>query len=251
MGKEVSLTNLIIMDSNRIAIATFTLARSKGEEKLIEETIQSLSLLSIPIVISDSGSPLSFIKKVKKIENVILINHNAGTFIEQIISSHKEAAKLSPHIFFLQTDKLDFAKKYAKKMIDEYTNSSKKGMFIAIRGNDTLQKYPHFQRKQEEFLNYFISDYTGIKGDYVAGPKIYPSSIVKYLDQINEEIGWGVEAFFYVIAKRLNLSFDFFPIRITPPDDIDDAKTSKLYRLKILQWELDGFFKGLKAKLND
>jgi len=210
--------------------------------------IELLSHLDIPIVIVDAGSPSQDLERIKSLKNVVVYESKLG-LTNQLIKSHKEAEKIGDYILYLHTDKLDFARDTVPKLIEKYRKLVKKGILIPTRTEESLNTYPIFQRKEEEYLNFFMSDYIGIEADYYAGPKIYPSLLVKYLDMLNGDIGWGIEAFFYAIAKRLNLSFDFYPFFMQSPVDIEDQEKTKKYRLRIMQWQIEGLIQGKNLKL--
>jgi hypothetical protein len=134
-------------------------------------------------------------------------------------------------------------------MVEAYRALPKKGVLVPVRSPASLDSYPPYQREQEEFINSFISDYIGVRSDYYCGPKIYPSTLVSYLDRMRGEIGWGIEAFFYILAKRLGLPFDFLPVEIKAPVDIDDVETTNRYRLRITAWQIEGYLQALTVKL--
>lgn len=231
-----------------IAITTVSLIRNKEERKVVLQTIENLSRLKIPIVMVDGGSPKEDKEFIRQLPNISFLEEEGG-LTKQLFRSHYRAAAIANYLFYLHTDKLDFVKTEAKRMIDYYNNLKNKGVLIPTRTERSLKTYPPFQYTQEKFLNFFIKDYLGIKSDYYAGPKIYPSFLVKYLNQVKENIGWGIEAYFYVLAKRLGLPFDFIPVNFTAPKDIENEEQTKLYRLKIIKYQIDGLFQGVKARL--
>lgn len=231
-----------------IGIVTISWIRTPEERSVVLETLQSLSRLHVPLVIVDKGSAAEDLQLISRMPNVILFT-GVTNHTEQLKKAHVEGAKIADYLFYLHTDKLDFAQNMVSKMIDRYRLLPKKGLFIPSRMHPTMQAYPKFQRVTEEFLNFFMSEYTKQEEDYYAGPKIYPSSLVKYLDHLTSDIGWGIEAYFYVIAKRLNIPFDFMSFDMAPPIDVDDEAETKVYRLKIVEDQIQGYLKGLEVTL--
>lgn len=231
-----------------IAITTVSWIRTNDEASVVLQTIQLLNKLNIPIIIVDAGSSLENIKYIRKNSNVILLESKKG-LTEQLILSHKEAQKYGNYLFYLHTDKLDFARDTAKKMIDRYRNTINKGMLIPTRTKESMDTYPSYQKTQEAFLNFFMSDYIGILNDYFAGPKIYPASLVKYLDYVPKDGGWGIESYFYVLAKRLGMIFDFLPFYMKAPKDVDNEEKTKQYRLQITAWQIECYLKALNLPL--
>lgn len=174
-----------------IAITTVSWIRNKEERKVVLQTIENLSRLKIPIIIVDGGSPKEDKEFIRQLPNISFLEEEGG-LTKQLFRSHYHGATIADYLFYLHTDKLDFVKNEVKRMIDYYNNLKNKGMLIPSRTERSVKTYPSFQYTQEKFLNFFISDYLGIKSDYYAGPKIYPSFLVKYLDQVKEDIGWGI-----------------------------------------------------------
>ena len=206
-----------------IAVTTTSWIRTESESKVVLPAIKELSKLGLPVIIVDAGSSLGYQKQIKKMDNIIF-SENRNGLASQIIQSHQEAVKHADYLFYLQSDKLEFVKNTVPKMIARYRNFANKGIFIPARTKESIDTYPNYQKVQEEFLNFMMSDYIGIKQDYYAGPKIYPASLVKYLKFIKGDIGWGVEAYFYVIVKKLGLSFEFTDFYMKAPVDIDDEE---------------------------
>lgn len=232
----------------KFAITTITLIRTDEEREIVLKTLKHLNDLNFPIIITDGDSLDEDKSAIKSFSNVHFFETDKG-LTDELMISHKEAVQIGEYLLYLQSDKLDFAKTTAKNMIDNYEKLDKKGVLIPTRTRESLATYPPFQQTQEAFLNFFMSDYIGIENDYFAGPKIYPSYLVKYLDQLKGDIGWGIEAFFYVIAKRLGLPFDFLPFFMKTPKDIGDPDEIKKYRLQITQWQIAAFLQGLNVKL--
>lgn len=229
---------------NDIVLVGGSWIRTEEEKELVLETIQTLSSCGTPVVIVDRGSPEEAKERIRSFPNVHFFESTEETTIGQIIRANKEAAKLGKYLFYTQTDKYDFVKTDVLRIMHFYSSLEEKGFCIPSRTKESMQTYPEYQKTQEAFLNFFISDYVGIKDDYFAGPKIYPAKLVSYMDHIRGEIGWGVEAYLYVLGKRLGLPFDFVPVMINSPKDIESSEKTKLYRLEITNWQIDGFMQA-------
>lgn len=233
---------------NDIAVVTYSWMRNAEEAALVERTVQALGTLAVPVIIADKGSEASYVDRIKAIQNVQLFPATKG-MMGQVLLSHEKAADLADYFFYTQSDKEDFAKNDAQKMLAAYRESTAKGVLIAARTKESNETYPRYQRIQEEFLNFFMGDYIGNEGDYFAGPKIYPASLASYFSHIRGDIGWGTEAFIYTLAKRKNMPFAFHEVFITSPQDVDDEEKTKQYRLEIVKMQIDGFFQGLATTL--
>jgi hypothetical protein len=234
--------------SSDIAISTVSWIRTSAEREIVLKTIQALSALSVPVIIVDAGSAPDDQQAIRKIPNVIFYEEKGG-LTKQLYKSQISAAKYGESIFYLQTDKLNFVADYALPMITKYRQLKSRGILIPTRTPASIKTYPMYQQTQEAFLNFFMSQFVGIAEDYYAGPKIYPAALVKYLGELKEEIGWGIEAYYYALAKRLNLPFDFLSCFIQSPTDVDDPENTKIYRLKITQWQIQGLIQGNSVDL--
>jgi len=233
----------------KLAITSVSLIRNSEEREVVLATLTELNKFNLPIIIVDGGSSRTDKKRISSFSNVKLLEVNKG-LTHQLILSHRKAAKQADFLFYLHTDKLSFVKNNCQKIIEYYDQFKNKGMLIPVRSEESLNTYPFFQRKQEEFLNFFMSDYIGTVSDYYAGPKIYPAKLVNYLDQLKGDIGWGIEAYFYVIAKRLHFPFNFIDCQMVAPKEIESEEKAKLYRLQITSWQIDGFLQGLKVEFS-
>lgn len=231
-----------------IAITTVSWIRTEAEAGIVLPALTALSRLGVPVVVVDAGSPPQHQKTIRSLPHVIFSEKKDG-LTSQIIASQQTAARYADFLLYLQSDKLDFALHNAPKMIEIYRALPKKGVLVPVRSQASLNTYPSYQREQEQFINDFMSDYIGIRTDYYAGPKIYPASLVQYLDRMQGDIGWGIEAFLYVIAKRTSLPFDFIPVQIKAPQDIDDTETTNRYRLRITAWQIEGYLQALQVPL--
>lgn len=235
------------MIKQSLAISTVSLIRNKEEGKVVLETIKILSSLNIQVVIVDGGSPGKAKDKIKSLPNIIFLERRGLT--NQLKTSFKRGAEVARSLFYLHTDKLDFVEKYAQKLIDFHSTLKPETMLIPTRSTSTFKTYPAFQRKIEMYLNFILSDYLDKKADYYFGPKIFSSKLVPYLDKLQGDIGWGIEAYFYALNKRLRLPMKFYECEAATPKDIGSQEEIKRYRLKILQWQIEGFLQGQAIKL--
>lgn len=170
-------------------------------------------------------------------------------FSERLVFGLNQAGQLGDTIFYLQSDKLDFVQRSAASLIRQYVSFTTPGILIPSRTTETMQQYPAFQQTQEAFLNFIVGDYIGIVQDYFAGPKLFPAQLTFFLQHIQGDIGWGVEAYLYVIAKKLNLPFHFFPIDMAPPQDVGDPTQIKASRLRVTQQIIEGFTQAQRLEM--
>jgi len=244
-GYRKSLYNIFMHD---LAIAAPMLIRNKEEAHIVIETISAWSTLSYPIVVVDAGSRQEYIEKIRNLPSIEIYQTNRP-FSTQIQLALYKASLLSDTVFFCQSDKLEFAKNTIVSMIDHYKTLPQKSVLIAARNKKSFSTYPLFQQQQETFLNETVAKFTQKSGDYLTGPKIFPSDVMKYLPHIKGEIGWGVEIFLTIIAHRLSLPIEFFEFFMSATSDIGGKEEIERYRIKVTQWELEGLIQALTVSL--
>jgi len=235
------------MIKQKIAITTLSLIRTKKEAGIVLETIKALCGLNVPVVLVDGGSDERYLREIEDLSNIHL--YHEKSLENQLRRSLVEGSKIADSCFYTHTDKLDFAKKYVKKIIEEYMRFEPDTMFVASRTNESFATYPEYQRKTEEYLNYFHSDYLGVSEDYYYGPKIFSSKLVKYLDLLDSDFGWGFEALFYILNHRLGFPLKFYKVECKSPEDVGSEEDVKSYRLKTVKWHIESFLRGVNVKL--
>lgn len=233
-----------------IAIATTSLIRSPEEEQIVFEAVKSLSLLNIPVILTDGGSSDKQKNYLKSLPNIRFYQTNRGLF-EQLKISFNEGEKMADSLFYLHTDKVDFVTYYVPHVIDHYMTLPKNTLLISERTQKAFNTYPLFQQKVELFLNTIISEFLNKKADYYYGPKIFSSMLVPYFSRIKGDIGWGYEAFIYMLNKRLGYPMEFYPVdHIKAPKDVGDVDEINEYRLQIVQGQIEGLLQGKEIKLS-
>lgn len=235
-----------------LAITMLSLIRSKNEEKIVFETVKTMSGFNVPIILVDGGSGEQQKKYLQSLPNVNFYETSRGlqALSKRLRIAFSEGARIARALFYVHSDKVDFAKNYMKKMIDHYQTLPQHAMLVPSRTLKAFATYPLFQQHTEIFLNAMVSEFLGKKEDYYYGPKIFSSTLVPYFSRIKGEIGWGYEAFMYMINKRLGYQTEFYEVdTIRSPKDVGRMNDINVYRLRILQWQIEGLLQGMKVKI--
>jgi len=240
--------SVMIFHMKEIAIATISLIRTPKERDMIVNNTQLMSSFGIPIIIVDGGSPDKDVSVLQHMKHVLLFQTKKG-LTAQLRIMYKEAAWRAQHICYLQIDKQDYIENHVRVLMDEYFALPTKGMYVPERAKKSFATYPIFQQRVEEFLNFFIGDYIGMQHDYYYGPKIHPASLTQYIEQLRGDIGWGGEAFLYVIAKRLGLPFQFVELDVAAPQEVYSEEQAKQNRLYVVQNQIDAFLQAQRAAI--
>lgn len=235
---------------SKISIATVTWARTAEEKIIVMKTLKKLTSFKLPVIVVDkANSRFPLIDEVKKNKGIRIFKASKIGLDFQIKKSFKEAAKFGDHIFYLESDKLDFVENHAEKFLDEfYKNSS--GTLLPVRSKASFLRYPKFQQEMERFIWKSASALLSIKKeDFSYGPRIFPAILLPYFNKVNEEINFGFQTFLLAINHKLNLPLRVVEFDAVGPKDIDIGKESIAYRIQQLEDELRGLRIGWNMKL--
>lgn len=230
------------MNKNDISIATITLARNDGEEKLLRESLQQLAELRIPVFITDGGSREGFLDFLRSIPHFTLSKANARGVWNQAKNSLSEAYQAnSEFIFYTEPDKLEFFRKGLPDMLGKVQTNEKTGIIMASRSDIGFSTFPRFQQMTETAINKCCAEIMGKPVDYTYGPFLLKEQLVPYLKLVQEDIGWGWRPFTFGIAHRLGLEVDAFIKDFScPSDQREDNATERIYRMKQLNQNIQG-----------
>jgi len=232
----------------RVVIATISLARNKKEEKIILNTLTELNKLGLPIILTDeSASAFPIFYKIKGLKNIRAFKANG--LDAKIKRSLSEASRIGQFIFYTESDKLDFVSKHAPNFIQKFLKSPQ-GVWLSARSEKSFDRYPKYQKIVEKFLwqsSWALFD--GKTMDISYGPRIFPSSLVKYIKSIRGKIGFGWQAYLLTVGFRLGLPITEVVFDVNPPADIQKGRRAILYRMWQAEDHLKGFAQGLKIKL--
>jgi hypothetical protein len=230
------------MGSDRISIATITLARSEEEEALLRKSLVELAKLKLPVFITDGGSRPGFIDFLQSVPNFILSNGNTKGVWQQAKTSLLEAYKRkTAFVFYTEPDKSEFFRYFLKKMLAQLETNDKSGIVLASRSTVGLSTFPAFQRMTETTINNCCSEVIGNNFDYTYGPFLLNSQLIPYLELVQEDVGWGWRPYVFGIAKRLNLKLQSYVKEFSCPlHQQDDSPGERLYRIKQLNQNIQG-----------
>lgn len=233
---------------SKMAVATVSWARTEEEKHLILATMKELDKLGLPVILTDqSDSKFPLFDDAKKLKNFqVFMEDNLDSKVKNSLS---KAAEIGEIVFYTESDKLNFVRDHAKSFIDKSLKNLS-GISLAARLPKNFQKVPEYQMIMERFLADTFGFLSGksFGGDFY-GPRIIPSSLVKYLDQLDENIGFGWQAYLLAVAHRLNLPIKIFSFDVLSPDDVQKNKELVLFRMKQAIAELKGFEKGMEVAL--
>lgn len=234
---------------SKIVIATVSWARNEKEKKLILDTLSELDKLGLPIILTDQAdSRFPLIKEAKKLKNVQIFREK--TLYSKVKRSFTKASEIGDSIFYTESDKLSFVKSHARDFINQYL-TNRNVVLLSARSNETFQKLPRYQKAMEHFLAITFGSLTNKPWvmDISYGPRIFSTSLVKYLKFVKEDIGFGWQAYLLTIATRLGIPIRIINYHVESPEDIQDEKEVVLFRMKQAGDYFKGYEKGMKISL--
>ena len=239
------------MNTQRIAIATITLARNEQEERLLKESLQQLAELNILVFITDGGSLPGFRDFLRSFPNFLISSANVSGVWNQARNSLSEAYQSDANfIFYTEPDKYDFFRLSLPGILNQLQLSEQLGIVMASRSDAAFKSFPSFQQMTETTINNCCAEVIGKKYEYTYGPFLLNKRLIPYLNLVNEDIGWGWRPYIFSIANQLGLSVesvvgDFF----CPPLQKEDTPAERAYRIKQLHQNIQGLLLSTTVSL--
>ncbi|MBD0377991.1 MAG: hypothetical protein ICV51_20475 [Flavisolibacter sp.] len=230
------------MNKKEASIATITWARNEAEENLLRASMQQLAALEIPVFITDGGSKPAFLDFIRRFPHFSLVFASTKGLWAQAKSSLLAAYRTgAPFIFYTEPDKYDFFCQGLPQMLAEITTDAQSGIILASRSVIGFTTFPSFQQMTETTINNCCAEVIGQQLDYTYGPFLLNSQLIPYLNQLQEEIGWGWRPYAFVMAHRLGYGLASFRGDFScPPDQRSDNQKERLYRMRQLSQNIEG-----------
>jgi hypothetical protein len=230
------------METTDLQIATITLVRNFDEEALLKASLNQLSACGIPVIVTDGGSPTSFLEFVRNLPHFTLLPNSAkGVFMQARSSLTAAQASGRPFIFYTEPDKKEFFETGLQQFLQNIKVDTGTGIVTASRSANGFTSFPLFQQMTETAINNCCGDRTGLEADYCYGPFLLNSGLVPFLSGVQDDIGWGWRPYLFHFAHRLGYTVeayegDFF----CPADQRQDDAAERLYRMKQLEQNIRG-----------
>lgn len=237
------------MNKDEVCIATIAWARNRDEENELRTSLTALSLLGLPVFITDGGSSESFVDFLKGLPGFTMLS--AKGLWAQAKNSLAAAAKSgAKFILYAEPDKLIFFSKHLKMLLGSTLTKKCKGVVIASRSAAGFATFPFFQQTTESCINDCCKEVIGVDADYCYGPFLFNASLLPYGEHLPENIGWGWRPFLFAVAHRLGLPVEVFEGDFECPlqQKSADAK-ERLYRMKQLTQNIEGLLLATSIQL--
>ena len=228
------------MQTSQLSIATITWARDGDEEKLLREALTQLSLLQIPVFVTDGGSGRSFVKFLYSLPNFTVVAATGKGLWKQVQSSLNTTLCTScKYVLYTEPDKLDFFKYRLPAFIAQA--KEEEGIVLAARTADAFASFPSFQQTTETAINFCITEITQQPYDYTYGPFILNSKLIPFFNNLPVDIDWGWRPFAFCVAHKLGCSIQEIKAdNYCPVDQRNDYAKERVYRMKQLYQNIKG-----------
>jgi hypothetical protein len=230
------------MNTQKIAVATITWARTPEEESLLREALRQLAQWQMRIFVTDGGSTESFLQFLQSIPHLTLLQAPAKGVWAQAKSSLVAAHQAGfSHILYTEPDKLDFFRFHLEGMLRGVVEEEKAGIYLAARSEAGFATFPAFQQMSETTINACCREVIGHQVDYTYGPFLLRKELIPYLQLVQEDIGWGWRPYTFGIAHRLGYRVEAFTGDFScPPDQRADSPAERIYRMRQLNQNIQG-----------
>lgn len=226
-----------------VTVATIAL-EGRGSSDLMLATLASLTEQGFRACVGDGGSSPAFVRKIQEMGHDV---QQPGRGLRgQMEAAFTGAAEHGTHVFYLESDKLEFAQTQLGRTLDRYRARRLDHATIG-RNRDRFDTFPFAQRQIERAESALIGDVLSIRGDWVAGPVILPSSHVANLSSSRfsgtDQHGWGVPWFLlgraWADGKRVGLINTGCGVHPSAAEEFNPG-----YRLYQATSILGGFYEG-------
>jgi hypothetical protein len=230
------------MRLNSLSVATVTRARGAREEDLIARTLNGLSNLGLPVVVSDGGSSAAFLDSLSGIPQLALTLPEHPGLVGQVKASVRMARESgSAYILYLESDKELFVTGPMTNFIESAIAEPDTGVILASRSRRSFDTFPPFQRRTESAFNTVASEVIGLEADYLYGPFLMEHSVAAHVEAAAADLGWGWRPFIFASAPRLGrrvhaIEGDY----VCPSEQANEDDEDRLHRLWQLRQNIEG-----------
>jgi hypothetical protein len=238
------------MDLSEVAVATLTWARDAAEERLLRESLTLLAGLGAPVFVTDGGSGGAFADFIRALPNFRVHEAAAPGVWPQARTSIRAAADATDARFILYTepDKREFFRDGLKGFISEAPSDDGVGVVLAYRSAESFATFPAFQQQTETAINRCCAEVLGVEADFTYGPFLLNRALVPRLTRAADSIGWGWRPYAFGTARALGLRVLHVEGHLPcPPEQREDGKAERLYRVKQLGQNVQGLLASLDA----
>jgi hypothetical protein len=230
------------MNTDQIAVATMTWARSPGEEGLLRRSLGLLAQLGLPVAVADTGTNPGFAEFLETVPGFSVRVSATQGLVAQVQDSFDVAARFDrPFILYVEPDKALFFERRLSEFLRQAPDAGDVGVVLASRSAESFQTFPAVQRYTEGVINHLCGELLGPAGDYSYGPFLMTRALLPYIAKLQPRLGWGWRHFMFRAASREGLSV----VHVAgdhpcPPDQRCDDEAERRHRMRQLSENILG-----------
>lgn len=234
-----------------VAVATITLARDPGEEKLLRVALTTLAAHQRPVFVCDGGSGDGFVEFLRELPGVHLVALADRGLVGQVRASLKAAANVTEgFVLYTESDKVDFFQRHLRGFLSAAEALNAAGCVLASRSAAAFSTFPATQQYAEAAINGLCSHFLHVAGDYSYGPFLLKPELATHVDRVAADAGWGWRHFIFAVAQRLGYRLvHVADAYACPEDQRRDNDPERLHRLRQLGQNVNGLLAGLTVDL--
>jgi hypothetical protein len=195
------------MDTDRVAVATMTWARSPAEEGLLRRSLGLLARLGLPVAVADRGTNPGFAEFLRTVPGFSMRISSTEGLVAQVQAGFDAAARFDrPFILYVEPDKELFFERQLSDFLRQAPDTGDVGVVLASRSAASLRTFPAVQRYTEGVINHLCGELLGPAGDYSYGPFLMNRGLLPYIANLHPRLGWGWRHFMFRAASREGLS---------------------------------------------
>jgi hypothetical protein len=218
-----------------IAVATMTRVAGGAEERLVTRALQVLNGTGLPIAVCDGGSPASFLRRVSRLQHVIMAPPASGGLVAQVQSAVATARRTRRRwILYTEPDKLQFFARDLAGFVDRALRR-RAPIVLASRSAAAFATFPEIQRLAETAANDVCRDVIGLDADFFYGPFVFSAALHRVVARAPHRLGWGWRPFFFAAARRQRMRIAAEPGEYRcPRNQRDETERDRAYRIRQL-----------------
>lgn len=234
------------MHRQDVVVATMTLAKDGGDERVLLDALQRLALDRWRVVVADGGSREPFVQAIASLPAFAVVAPRAPGLVGQVKGSIAAACALdTPFILYSEPDKFEFFDEHVADFVAAAPDAADVGVVLAARSPESFDTFPPLQRETEGTFNRLCAEIVGESTDYLYGPFLMRRELAASVDAAPDDIGWGWRPFVFAAARRrgyriVSIAGDY----PCPPEQRSEDHAERIHRIRQLRQNLDGVLRS-------
>jgi len=194
------------VETNDVAVATITWARTEAEEALLRRSLGTLAAAGLPVALADKGNSAAFSDFVKHLDGFSVTVPREQGLVTQVQASLALAAGFGRRwILYVESDKQFFFEHRMGDFLHAVPDDRTLGVALASRSPESYDTFPPMQHYTEGVINHLCTELLGVAGDYSYGPFTMNAALLPHVASLQPGLGWGWRHSTFLAAQRHGL----------------------------------------------